>query len=66
MQHAASISAEEQSIKMAQYAAVTAGGDGGSEKLWDISVNYFYTATTTSMSVLMMAETIYLQLIKTL
>jgi len=34
MQHAASISAEEQSIKMAQYAAVTGGpGEGGSEKL---------------------------------
>jgi len=33
MQHAASISAEEQSIKMAQYAAVTAGGEGAQEKL---------------------------------
>jgi len=35
MQHAASISAEEQGIKMAQsYAAVTADGEqGGTEKL---------------------------------
>jgi len=33
MQHAASISAEEQSIKMAQYAAIAAGGEGGQEKL---------------------------------
>jgi len=34
MQHAASISAEEQTIKMAQYAAVTAGGEeAGQEKL---------------------------------
>jgi len=34
MQHSASISAEEQSIKMAQYAAAVAGGEeGGAEKL---------------------------------
>jgi len=33
MQHAASISAEEQSIKMAQYAAAVSGGEGGPEKL---------------------------------
>ena len=32
MQHAASISAEEQSIKMAQYAAITAGGEGGAQE----------------------------------
>ena len=32
MQHAASISAEEQSIKMAQYAAITAGGEGGPQE----------------------------------
>jgi len=34
MQHAASISAEEQSIKMAQYTAMTGAGEGGgTEKL---------------------------------
>jgi len=34
MQHAACISAEEQSIKMAQYTAATAGAEAGaSEKL---------------------------------
>ena len=35
MQHSASISAEEQSIKMAQYSAITSGGEESStEKLW--------------------------------
>ena len=42
MQHAASISAEEQTIKMAQqYAAIAAGVEtGGPEKLWDIALDY--------------------------